>query len=82
MISHFTIKLAPAANQKEIMKKLSAGETLTPHDLANLSKCRAKLEIVGDYQDLEKVRDVLKELTGNNLIARLSFSAFFSPTTL
>jgi hypothetical protein len=32
------------------------------NDLAKLSKVKAKLEIIGDYEDMEKVRDVLKEL--------------------
>lgn len=57
MIDHYTIKLAPAANHRDIMKKLSAGETLTPEDLAKLSKVKAQLEIVGDYADMEKVRN-------------------------
>jgi hypothetical protein len=29
------------------MKKLSEGKQLTPHDLAKLSKVKAKLEIIG-----------------------------------
>jgi hypothetical protein len=61
MIDHYTIKLAPAANHKDIMKKLSEGKELVPDDVAKLSKVKAKIEIVGDYADMEKVRDVLKE---------------------
>jgi hypothetical protein len=63
MIDHYTIKLSPAANHKDIMKKLSEGKTLAPDDLAKLSKVKAKLEIIGDYADMEKVRDVVKELS-------------------
>ena len=63
MIDHYTIKLAPAANHKEIMEKMSKGEQLAPEDLANLSKVKAKLEIVGDYEDMEKVRDLLSGLS-------------------
>ena len=33
---------------------------LAPDDLAKLSKVKAKIEIVGDYADMEKVRDFLK----------------------
>ena len=49
-------------NHKENMKKLSEGKQLAPDDLAKLSKIKAKIEIVGDYGDMEKVRDVLKQL--------------------
>jgi hypothetical protein len=31
-------------------------------DLAKLSKVKAKIEVIGDYQYMEKLRDVLKEL--------------------
>jgi hypothetical protein len=44
------------------MKKLSEGKTFAPDDLAKLSKVKAKLEIIGDYAGMEKVRDVLKEM--------------------
>jgi hypothetical protein len=50
------------ANQ-EIIKKLSEGKQFAPDDLAKLSRVKAKLEIVGDYEDMEKVRDVLKGLS-------------------
>jgi hypothetical protein len=63
MIDHYTMKLAPAANHKDIMKKLSEGKELAPDDLGKLSKVKAKIEIVGDYADMEKVRDVLKQLS-------------------
>jgi hypothetical protein len=45
------------------MKKLSEGKELAPDDLAKLSKVKSKLEIIGDYEDIEKVRDVLRELS-------------------
>ena len=57
---NFKIQLSPALNQKEIMKKLVAGEQPTPEDLAKLAKVKAKIEIVGDYEDMEKVRDLLR----------------------
>jgi hypothetical protein len=56
----------PAANHKDIMKKLSEGKELAPDDLAKLSKVKAKIEIVGDYEDMEKVKDVLKGLSKKN----------------
>jgi hypothetical protein len=44
-------------------KKGCEGKQLVPDDLAKLLKVKAKLEIIGDYEDMEKVRDVLKELS-------------------
>jgi hypothetical protein len=43
------------------MKKLSAGEQPTADDLANLSKDKRKSRS-REIADMEKVRDVLKEL--------------------
>jgi hypothetical protein len=63
MIDYFTIKLSPAANHKDIMKKLSEGKELAPDDLGKLSKVKGKIEIIGDYADMEKVRDVLRGLS-------------------
>jgi hypothetical protein len=60
MIDHYTIKPAPAVRHKDIIKKLSEGK-LVP-DLAKLSKVKAKLELIGDYEDMEKLRNLLKEL--------------------
>jgi hypothetical protein len=62
MIDHYTIKLAPAAKHRDIMKELSEGKQLAPDDLAKLSKVKAKLEIIGHYAEMGKVRDLLKEL--------------------
>jgi hypothetical protein len=62
MIDHYTIKLAPAANHKDIMKKLAQGAELAPDDLAKLSKVKGKIEVIGDYEDMEKVRKLLKDL--------------------
>jgi hypothetical protein len=45
------------------MKKLAQGAELAPADLANLSKVKAKLEIVGDYEDMEKLRSQLVQLS-------------------
>jgi hypothetical protein len=37
-------------------------DAATPEQLNQLSKVTARVEIVWDYADLEKVRDLLKEL--------------------
>jgi hypothetical protein len=42
------------------MKKVSEGDQLAPDDLAKLSKVKSKLKLIGDYADMEKVRDFLK----------------------
>jgi hypothetical protein len=63
MIDRCTIKAAPALKHADILKKLAAGEQPGPNDLANLAKVKAKVEIVGDYADMEKVRDLLKGLS-------------------
>jgi hypothetical protein len=62
MIDLYTFKLAPAANHKDIMKKLASGAELAPDDLAKLSKVKGKIEVIGDYEDMEKVRKLLKDL--------------------
>jgi hypothetical protein len=59
----FKIQLSPALNQKDIMKKLIAGEQPTADDLAQLAKVKAKLELIGDYEDMEKVRNFLISLS-------------------
>jgi hypothetical protein len=46
------------------MKKLIEGKQPAPEDLAKRSKVEAKLEIIGDYEGMENVRDLLKGLSG------------------
>ena len=59
---NFKIQLSPALNQKEIMRKLEAGRQPWPGDLANLSKVKAKPEIVGDYDDMESEEPIERTL--------------------
>jgi hypothetical protein len=63
MIERYTIKLAPAVKHADILKKLAAGEQPGSDDIAKLAKVKAKVEIIGDYADMEKVRDLLKGLS-------------------
>lgn len=44
------------------MNKLREGKELASDNLAKLLEIKAKLEIIGDYADMEKVRDLVKEL--------------------
>ncbi len=63
MIDRYTIKMAPAVSHKDIMKNFDAGAGLTPDQTNQLTKVKAKVEIVGDYGDMEKVRDLLNHLS-------------------
>jgi hypothetical protein len=48
----------------EYRRLLISGKSgLAPDDIAKHSKVKEKLEIIGDYADIEKVRDVLKQLS-------------------
>lgn len=60
MIERYTIKFGPAVSQKELEKALhESGET--PNH-TTLSKMKARIEVVGDFEDLKKVATLLKEL--------------------
>jgi hypothetical protein len=60
MIEHYTVKFGPAISQEEFEKALhESGETpIQP----NLSKMKARIEVIGDFEDLKKVMAVLKSL--------------------
>ena len=66
IIDIYAIKLAPALKRADVLKKLAAGERPGPDDLKKLAKVKAKLEIVGDYADMEKVTDLLKQLASSD----------------
>jgi hypothetical protein len=63
MIDRYTIKMAPAVSRKDIMKNFDAGTGLTPDQTNQLTKVKAKVEIIGDYADMEKLRDLLNHLS-------------------
>jgi hypothetical protein len=61
MIDRYTIKFGPAVSQKELEKALhESGET---PDHTKLTKMKARIEIVGDFEDLKKPDTLLKELS-------------------
>lgn len=62
IIERYTIKAAPAVSHKEIMKQFESGAGITPDRTNELTKVKCKIEAIGDYEDMEKLRDVLKEL--------------------
>jgi len=61
MIDHYTIKFGPAMSQKELEKALhESGET---PDHTKLTKMKARIEIVADFEDLKKLSEILKQLS-------------------
>jgi len=63
MIEKYTIKFGPAVSQKELEKALhESGET---PDHTKLTKMKARIEVVADFEDLKKIRDFLKQLSAS-----------------
>ena len=63
MIERYTIKFGPAVSQKELEKALhDSGDT--PLKIPDLHKMKARIEIVGDFEDLKKIAETLKEMRG------------------
>jgi hypothetical protein len=60
MIEHYTIKFGPAVSQKELEKALY--EATTPEDLKKLHKMKARIEFIGDLEDIHKLQQTIKEL--------------------
>jgi hypothetical protein len=60
MIEHYTIKFGPAVGQKELEKLLHTGEAVI--DPKELHKMKARIEVVGEFEDLKKIAAVLKEM--------------------
>jgi hypothetical protein len=59
MIERYTIKFGPAVSQKELEKALHT-ET-DPGALAGLHKMKARIEVIGDFEDLKRIAALLKE---------------------
>ena len=63
MIERYTIKFGPAVSQKELEKVLNDP---TIHGEVEVSKqmhkLKAKIEFVGDIEDLKRISETLKEL--------------------
>jgi hypothetical protein len=60
MIERYTIKFGAVVTQKELEKALHvSGETPTH---AKLHKMKARIEVVGDFEDLKKINEFVKEL--------------------
>jgi hypothetical protein len=61
MISRYTIKFGSAVSQKELEKALNeSGDT--PAQIPDIKKMKARIELVGDFEDLKKITALLKEI--------------------
>jgi hypothetical protein len=63
MIERYTIKFGPAVSQKELEKALHENDGIAH---PNLHKLKARIEVVGDFEDLKKMSAFLKELSNPN----------------
>jgi hypothetical protein len=63
MVERYTIKVAPAVGQKEILKHLSEGAEIDESKPARLRQMKAHIELLCDPADLKKIGDLLKELS-------------------
>lgn len=58
MIDRYTIKFGPAVSQKELEKLLH-----DDGDLSHAHKLKARIEFVGEAQDIKKLSELLKQLS-------------------
>ena len=60
MIERYTIKFGPAVSQKELEKALN--EAKHPDDLRKFHQVKARLEFIGDIEDVRRISDLLRSL--------------------
>jgi hypothetical protein len=61
MIGRYAIKFGAAVSQKELEKRLhESGEA--PAQLPDLKTIKARVEFIGDFDDLKKISELLKLL--------------------
>jgi hypothetical protein len=63
MIERYTIKFGPAVSQKELEKALHDPTMQSEVNISNqMHKMKARIEVVGDFGDLKKIAELLKEM--------------------
>lgn len=64
MIDRYTIKVNSAVSQKEIIKALNDSKSLTDieHDIEHLNNLKAKMEIIGSGEAIERLIPLLNDL--------------------
>jgi hypothetical protein len=60
MIERYTIKFAPAVSQKRLEKALHDDGEIP--NQTNLTKMKARIEFIGDFEDVKKVKELLRLL--------------------
>jgi hypothetical protein len=63
MIERYTIKFGPAVSQKELENALHEPGLENDEAIKRVHKMKARIEVIGDFEDLQKVVGVLKDLT-------------------
>jgi hypothetical protein len=64
MIERYTIKFGPAVSQKELEKALDDSTIHGEIEISNKAHMmKARIEVIGDFEDLKKLSEVLKELS-------------------
>jgi hypothetical protein len=61
MIERYTIKFAPAVSQKELEKALHEDGAIPNH--TNLTKMKARIEVICEIEDLKQIDVLLKRLS-------------------
>jgi hypothetical protein len=61
MVERYTIKFGPAVSQKVLERALHQ-DGGTPNQ-TNLTKMKARIELIGEFEDIKKLSDTLKELS-------------------
>jgi hypothetical protein len=62
MIERYTIKFGPAVSQKELEKALHESGDTPKENLPDLKKMKARIEFIGDFEDVKKVVEFVKQL--------------------
>jgi hypothetical protein len=60
MTESHTIKFGPAVTQKDLEKLLTVGEAEV--HMPDLKNMKARIEFIGDFDDVRKVIDLVKKL--------------------
>lgn len=58
MVERYTIKFGPAVSQKELERLLATGEGNI--DPSHFHKLKARIEFVGEFEDVKKASEFIK----------------------
>ena len=71
MITHHTIRFGPAVSRKDLEKALHEESHDMPR-IPDLTKMKARIEVIGDFEDLRAISEVLKQRSNKSNAARAS----------